>query len=187
MYRPVLVAHEDENGLRREGRHRRDALLERGREHERLEGRARLPLSLHREVELALAEIVAAVHGNHFSGGRADGYQRSRRPVRFLEHGLDGPSREFLEPQIDRRLNVEAAAKDAPCSVLLDQLLLHVVDEVGRGSLNSRQVDVGRSGQRCSRSPSEVARGDLVLREHCFQDFQSTCSRSPGIRHRIET
>ena len=51
---PVPVAEEDRDRLRDERRQRRDPLLQRGREHERLEGRARLPLALRREVELAL-------------------------------------------------------------------------------------------------------------------------------------
>ena len=54
----------------------RDAFLERGREHERLERRARLALALHREVELRLAVVVAADHREHAAVARVDRDER---------------------------------------------------------------------------------------------------------------
>ena len=68
---------------------RRDALLERVREHERLERRARLALALHGEVELALVEVLAADHREHVAGARVDRDERGRRPLRVGQPLVD--------------------------------------------------------------------------------------------------
>ena len=57
-------------------RRRRVARLERGRVDERLERRARLPLRLHRAVEMALVEVAAADHRAHVAGRRVERDQR---------------------------------------------------------------------------------------------------------------
>src|SRR6266487_1370442 len=89
--------------------------------------------------------------------------QRRRRSVRFLQHALNRAPRELLQAQVDRRLHVEAAAEHASCPVLLDQLLLHVVDEVGRRPLDARQTHVRRSRQRGACRTMQIACGDVAL------------------------
>jgi hypothetical protein len=71
----------DRHRLRDEGRGGRDAFLQRGREHERLERGACLPLALDGEVELALAEVVAAEHGEDSAVPGVDRNQRGVGPV----------------------------------------------------------------------------------------------------------
>ena len=81
VHLPEASAGVDRHRLRRgEDRRRRDVLLQRGREHERLERRARLPLALRREVELVLVVVRAADHREHRAGAlRVDRDERGRR------------------------------------------------------------------------------------------------------------
>src|SRR6185295_14999928 len=48
-------------------------------------------------------------------------------------------------------------------------------------------MDVGGPRQRRARSPSEVARADLLLREHRLQYFQTAGPRGSRVRHRVVT
>jgi hypothetical protein len=64
-------------------------VLEGGREHERLEGRARLPLALDGEVELALAEVAASDHGQDPSVPRVDRDERGRRATPITQPAVD--------------------------------------------------------------------------------------------------
>ena len=59
---PEPAVRVDRDRVRVEHARRRDVVLERGREHERLERRARLPLALRRQVELVLVVVLAADH-----------------------------------------------------------------------------------------------------------------------------
>src|SRR5207244_10477406 len=131
-----------------------DALLQRRREDERLEGRARRSLPLDGEIELTLAEVVAAVHGDDLAGAWTNRDERGRRTSRRGQHRFDRPPREALQTKVDRGLHVEAAAENAACPVLRDQLLLDVVREVGRGSLDAREPDIlGTRKRRAVRAP----------------------------------
>ena len=78
---PELVAERDHLRPRHVGRRGRDPLRERRREHERLEGRAGLPLALDGEVELALREARAADHREDVARPRIDRDERRLRPV----------------------------------------------------------------------------------------------------------
>ena len=127
---PVLVAEIDRLRLRLEVRRRRDPLAERGREHERLEGRARLADALDGEVELALAVVVAADHRLDGAVARIDRDERGGRAVRVRQPLRDRVARGLLELEVDRRPHLQAAAEDLRRAVLVDQLLLDVVDEV---------------------------------------------------------
>src|SRR5205814_10067883 len=69
---PVLVAEENRDRLRLEGRERRDSFLQGGREDERLERRSRLTLALHGEIELTLVEASSAVHRDDGTVRRVD-------------------------------------------------------------------------------------------------------------------
>ena len=92
---------------------RRDSLLQRRGEHERLEGGARLPLALHREVELAVVVVPPADHREHRAGVRVDRHER-RRAGRSAagSHLFDRLHRELLQLEVDRRHDVQAAAVD---------------------------------------------------------------------------
>ena len=113
-------------------RRRRDSLAQRGREHERLEGRARLPLALDGQVELALAVVVAADHRLDRAVARVDRDERGRRAVGFRQPLRDRVARRLLELEVDRRRDPQTAAEHLAGAVLVDQLLLDVVDEVLR-------------------------------------------------------
>ena len=115
---PDPVAGVDLDRLRREARRGRDALAERAREHDRLEGRARLPLGLRGEVELAPAEVRAAEHRLHRARARVDRDECGGRAVRVRQHLLDRLARLLLEVEVDRRRHLEPAAEDAFGAVL---------------------------------------------------------------------
>ena len=132
----------DRHLLGDEGRARCNALLQRGRKHEGLEGGARLPLALHGEIELALAEVVAAEHGEDAAVARIDRHQRRRRAGRVREPLPDRVPGHLLELEIDRRVDLQSAAEDAPRPVTIDQLLFDVVREVLRRSAVARELDL---------------------------------------------
>ena len=83
-------------------------------------------------------------------------------------------------------MHIEAAAEHSPGSVLLDQLLLHVVDEVGSRALDPRQADVRRLRQRRAGGASHVALGDLALRKHHLQHLEPPGLGACWVRHGIE-
>ena len=156
----------DRHGAGDERRRGRDALLQRGRERDRLEGRARLALALDREVELALVEVASAEHGEHAAVARVDGDEGCRRPTVRGQPLRDRLPRDLLQVEIDRRPDLEPAAERPPGSVLVDEQLLDVVREVLRGALAPRQVHVLGAGERSrEREPVLVAR-DVLLVEH---------------------
>ncbi len=156
--------------LRVEPGRRRDPLPERGGEHERLERGARLALGLRGEVELALAVVLAADHGEHLAVPRVDRDQRGGRPVRVRQHVPDRLTGEALQVEVDRRRDLESAAEDLRRALGLDQLLLDVVDEVlALARLGARQAHVLRFRQWRAVRLDVVGAGDVVLLQHRLQ------------------
>ena len=108
-----------------------DAQLDRGREHERLEGRARLALRLGDEVELVA--LLARRHGGHGANrpvGGVDRDDRSGGVVARVERVDDRLVRRALVSRIDRRIDLEPAGADGVGAVLGDQLVADVAEEV---------------------------------------------------------
>ena len=163
VHEPVATADIDRYGFRRQHRRGRDSLPEGGREHERLEGGAGLALALDGQVELAFVEIVAAVHGEYFPGSRPDRDESRGWSIRIGQNGLDRLPRESLETQVDRRLDVQAAAEYSARPVFRDQLLLHVVREVRRRALDAGKTHVLRARQRGSFGLLGIGCRDVVL------------------------
>ena len=184
--RPELVAERDQLRPRHERRGGGDPVLERGREHERLERRARLPLCLHGEVELALAEVPAADHRQDRAVARIERDERGRRPELVVEPLGDRAPRDALEPEVDRRRHAQPAAEDAARVEAVDQLLLDVVREVRRDDrLHGRWADVLALGQRRGRRDEQVAAVDLPLLEEVAQHEVSPRPRGSRVRERV--
>ena len=141
----------------------------RRRQHERLERRARLALALDGEVELALAVVRAADHREHRARVVVDRHERRLRAFGILEHLRDRGAGQLLEAEVERRVDAQPAAEHAAGAVLVDELLLHVVDEVlALPLLCAGQVDLvgmwaaprsGPSGTRPGRSGPGRASG----------------------------
>ena len=128
------------------------------REHDRLEGRAGLALRLRGEVELALAEVGAADHRLHRTVARVDRDESGRRAVGVREHALDRLRRLLLQLQVDRGRHLEPTAEDAVGAELRDELILDVVDEVGREVTGAREAHVLRRRQRRAFAPGGARR-----------------------------
>jgi hypothetical protein len=168
VHRPDLVPEEDRDRPRAVGARRRDSLLQRRREHERLERGAGLTDPLHRQVELAVVEVAAAGHCEHGSCVRVDRHERRLRPVRGGKPFLHRGGRELLQAQVDRRPHTQPAAVETarPDVLVREQLRLHVLAEVGRRAAHAGEVDVLRLRERLLRRPAELRRPDQPLREH---------------------
>ena len=175
----------DRHRLGDERRRRRDALLQRGRERERLERRARLPFSLNGEVELALVEVAPAEHRQHAAVARVGGDERGRGAAVRGQPLRDRLPRDLLQVEVDRRPDLEAAAERPPGAVLVDQQLLHVVREVLRRALAPGQVHVLGAGERgCQREAVLVAR-DVLLAEHVREHARPPLARQARMRDRV--
>ena len=133
-----------------------DPLLDRGGEHERLEGRAGLAPRLREQVELVL--LVARDHRGHRADGavlRVDRDHAGRRVVRLVERLLDRLLRRPLEARVDRRVDLEPAGADGAGAVLGDQLVADVAEEVGLADL---LVELARlQAEPAARLPSRTA------------------------------
>ena len=183
--RPDAIAGVDLDRLRRDVRLRGDALAERGREHDRLEGRPGLPLRLRGEVELAAVEVRAAEHRLHRPGVRVDRDERGRRPVRVGEDLLDRLARLVLEVEVDRRRHLEPAAEDALGAVARDELIGDVVDEVRSGALRAREPDVLRLRQRRRVRAPHLGGRDPALVVELLQHVGASLERRRGMLHRV--
>ena len=182
---PDSVARVDGDGLRVELRQRGDALAHGRREDDRLERRARLPLRLRCEVELALAEVAAPEHGLDRAGPGVDRDERRRGPVGVPEHLLDRCPGLLLQLQVDRGRDVQAASEHLARAVVVDELVLHVVDEVLRLAAGSGQPHRIRRGKLGAVGAPEVGRGDLPLLEHHVEDVAPAQLRVARMRHRV--
>ena len=108
-----------------------DAHLDRGGEHERLEGRARLAARLGEQVELVLRSIRDdRGHRADRARPRADRDERGRRIVRLVQRVADRLLRQPLVARDDRRVDLEPAGANRLGAVHLDQLVADVAEEV---------------------------------------------------------
>ena len=115
----------------REGGVERDALVDRGREHERLEGAAGGAPALGGEVELELASAgEVAEHRLDRACTWVDGDQRRRRVGRVHERARDRGACVVLHPRVERRAYPESAGFDAPRAEGVHELLLCPAEEV---------------------------------------------------------
>jgi hypothetical protein len=128
---------------------------------------------LHRKVELALAVVLAADHREDASVSRVEGDERGGRHVRALERVRDRLPRQFLQSEVDRRLDDQPAAEDLARPVPVDELLLDVVDEVLRRPTNSGLVDVLGLRQRRPVRLAVLVVGDVLLVDHRLQHVAS--------------
>ena len=184
---PVLVVDPDRLRLRFEPRGRRDPLLERRGQHERLERRSRLALALDGEVELALPVAPAAHHREHVPVRRVDRHERrlgSARPVHPLG---DGGAGALLQPEVDRRLHAQAAAVDLAVAEPVDQLLLHVVREVRRPRrLRAGQPDAVGLRQRGVERVPVLPCVDVADVEHVGEGLGAAGACGRRSRDRVE-
>src|SRR5439155_263663 len=103
-------------------------------------------------VELALAEVVAAEHGEHAAVARGDRDEGGGRPGRIREPLPDRVARHLLDLEVDRRVDLQPPAEDPPRPVPGDELLLDRVREV----LGRRRVACSRPTK--PRPPSPAGR-----------------------------
>ena len=89
----------------------------------------------------------------------------------------NGAAREVLEVEVDRRRHLEPAAEHLGRPVRVDELLLHVLDEVGGRPAASGEVHVLGLRQRRVIGRGHLARGDHLLLVHEVQH-----GRAPGAR-----
>ena len=160
--------------------------FERRREHERLERRARLPLALHREVELARVEAAAAVHRDDRAVRRVDRDERGLRPVRARQPLVDRRPRELLQPQVDRRVHAEAAAEDA--------LRAELVDRAAASRTRRSTATCPITPERCTfcgfgigarAARAVLGPRDDVLLQHQPQHDRAPVLRGPRVRDRV--
>ena len=126
------------------------------REHERLEGRAGLPLALDREVELALRGSSCRRSSRAPGRTRVDGDERRRGPSCWSAT-CRSPRAPASAAEVDRRVHLEAAAEDLARAVVGDQLLLHVLGEVLRRAARTRQAYVVGARAAAPRAPRRTA------------------------------
>src|SRR5581483_6395370 len=186
---PDLAAVEgDRDGLRHERRRWRDPLLQRCREGERLEGRARLALALDGEVELALVEVPPAEHGQHAPVAWIDGDERRRRAARVGQPLGDRVARDLLQVEVDGRAYAQAAAEDPSRPVPVDEQLLHVAGEVGCrrvGRERAREPDALRRRQRGRVGGPQLRRRDVLELEYVLEDVPAARLREARVRDRV--
>src|SRR3954451_17754015 len=126
-----------------------DALAQRGHQRHHLERRARLPVALGGEVELRVAVVRRGGHRLDVAVARVDRDDRRGRSD-AAEVGRDRGARLALQLEIDRRVDLHAAAADGAGAVLLDQLVLDVVEDVALAPARvvGRRLDAERPGDR---------------------------------------
>ena len=118
---------------------RRDAVFDRRRKRERLEGAPRLAPRLHREVERRAREVLSADHRPHGTRVRIDRDQRDIRIADASEHAGNGLIGCVLQTGIECRSDGEPASVQRILSFLLGRaesgigqhLVFDVLDEVG--------------------------------------------------------
>ncbi len=169
-----------------ERRGRCDSRLERGGEHERLERRARLALTLRCQVELAVVVVAAADHRQHRTGVRVECDERRSRPDRRRQLLRDRLACELLQSEVDRRRHAQVGAVHIPRATRSHELVGDVVREVGRGrALRRRQADVLRLRHRRLDRARVLLRGDVVLVEHLPEHQVPTGARELRMSHRV--
>ena len=107
-----------------------DPLEHRRREDEGLEGGSRLAVALRGEVEGPVVVVAGRRHRLDVAGVRVDRHDRRARIGRQVEVVPDRGAAGLLELRIDGREDLQPSAPEGRDAVALDQLLLHVVEEV---------------------------------------------------------
>ena len=163
---PSALQRRDRSAQAGDERRGREALLERGCVHERLEGRPGLPLRLRRAIEVAAIEIAAANHRAHLASQRIHGDERAlqrfggfrraaaaafRLPLLDVgDRARDLPLRRLLHVEIDRRVDLEPALVHAVPSEALHELLADFFLEIlAEGFLGPQRVgELGPASHR---------------------------------------
>ena len=167
------------------GRGRRvDLLHDRGREHERLEGRSGLTPGLGDEVELVLP---TRSHRRHRAEGAVRGVDRDDcrcRVSRLVERLPYRDLRSALEARIDRRVDAQAARADGVRAVVPDQLVPHVPEEV---RLADPVVELTRPQPqvRALDGPAVLSAGDVAVVEHRLEHDVPPCEGRSRIGERV--
>ena len=164
---------------------RRDALTQRRREREGLERRARLAVSVGRQVEGVVLEVVAADHRLDLSGRVVDHDDRGGR-----RDAGEGALRDVLcgvlHVEVQRAVDLVATAEGAPGAVEVDDLLAQPGGEVGGERVVRRALDV-RGDRDLRGGPFVVLRlGDVALVEHVLQHQVAAVRRGLRIDPRGE-
>jgi hypothetical protein len=92
-------------------------------------------------------EAAPADHGEDAAVTRIDGDERCGRAVLFGQPLLDRLLGESLDLEVDRGVDLQPCAKDGSGPVVGEQLLLHVLGEVGLAALPGGQLNVLRLGE----------------------------------------
>ena len=160
-----------------------DPRADRGGEHERLEGRAGLAMPLGGEVEVALGVGPARRHRADLPVGGVDGHDGRAGPARVGVVGVDRLARLVLHLRVDRRVDPQASAAHDADAVALDQLLLHVVEEVRLTAL-----DVARAvlePEPPLRRPGRLLLRDVPVGRHLLQHLVAALERGLRVAERV--
>ncbi len=117
---------------------------------------------------------VAVVDHDH-RGGRGQ----------VAEVGVDRFFGAFLQRQVERRLDLEAAEEGLLGPIAFDQLLAQEGGEVGRLGVDLRRFDAARRRQRLLQPFGQLLVGDVALFGHLFQHQVAASQRVFGIGLRV--
>ena len=133
-----------------EHRHRREAVLERGRKEERLERRSGLPPAADGAIELRLPEIAAADEREDVAGARIDGDERRLQlrlvePAQPVRHGALG---RVLQLRHERRAHLPVRrmiAAELVAELLAQELLRVAAARIGRAWVTAQCGSASRA------------------------------------------
>ena len=178
-------------GLVREGRRHVgrgrgvDALVDGGREHERLEGRAGLPPRLGDQVELVLH--ATGIDGGHRADRAVRGIDRDERcggVVLLVQRLRDRVVRRALERRVDRGVDAQAARLDGLDAVLRDQLVADEAEEVRLADLRVQATGLEVQAPIGERD-LELGVGDVVVDVQRVQHICAPGERVVRMQHRV--
>ena len=115
---------------------------------------------------------------DHHNGGRR------RRVAEVVADRFFG---RFLQVQVQRRLDFEAAEEGLGGAVAFDQLLAQVGGEVGRPRVEGRRFDAAGRGQRLFLAFAHLFFGDVALFAHFFEHHVAATKRVFGIHLGVES
>ena len=167
-------------------RHRRVAVLERGREEKRLERGAGLAPAARRAVELRLPEVASADQRQHVAGRRIDRHER-RLQLRAAEPAKpvgDRPLGRLLQRRHERRLHLPVGRMVA--AELVAELLAQVLLGVAAARIDGARVRPDPDA-RAPRRPLLLGRDEAFLphpREHDVAAFERAVEVRPRRQRR---
>ncbi len=160
-----------------------DALLDRRRQHEGLEGRSRLAVPLGGEVELAGAVARAGDQRLDLAVAGVDRDEGGGRVRRVGEGGAHRLQPHFLQPRLDRRVDAQPAVANGVDAVAFDQLVFDVVEEVG---LAVREVGIrGVEPESLSLHGSRPGLREEAELPHLLQHLVAPPERSLRVEDRV--